>query len=209
MTTSTSAPTLCTTEAIEQRRSVKHYDASHVMPEADMNELIRLAMLSPTSFNIQNWRFVCVTDKALQADIKAASWNQAHVADCSMLVLMCADVKAWAKQPERYWANAAKEASDMMVPMIGQFYEGNEQLQRDEAMRSVGIASQTLMLAAKSMRYDSCPMIGFDPVKVAELINLPKDHLIGMMVAVGKPLNPAKVRGGQLPQGDVMIKNRF
>ena len=58
--------------------------------------------------------------------------------------------------------------------MIPSFYGKNEQLQRDEAMRSVGIAAQTLMLAAKDMGYDSCPMIGFDPVKVSEIINLRK-----------------------------------
>lgn len=209
MTTPTEVKPLSTVEAIEQRRSIKQYDPHHVMPAADINELIRLAMLSPTSFNIQNWRFVCVTDKALQTDIKAAAWNQAHVADCSMLVVLCADVKAWANQPERYWKNAPVEIQEMMVPMIGQFYEGHEQLQRDEALRSVGIASQTLMLAAKSMGYESCPMIGFDPVKVAALINLPADHMIGMMVTVGKALSPAKARSGSLPQADVMVYNRF
>ena len=57
----------------------------------------------------------------------------------------------------------------MLVPMMGKFYDGQEQLQRDEAMRSTGLAGQTLMLAAKAMGYDSCPMVGFDPVKVSEL----------------------------------------
>ena len=58
-----------------------------------------------------------------------------------------------------------------MVPAI-ELYRGKEQVQRDEAMRSCGIAAQTLMLAAKSMGYDSCPMDGFDFDKVAELIKL-------------------------------------
>jgi nitroreductase len=53
--------------------------------------------------------------------------------------------------------------------LLESFYEGKEQLQRDEAMRSCWIAGQTIMLAAKSMGYDSCPMIGFDQVKVAEV----------------------------------------
>ena len=50
------------------------------------------------------------------------------------------------------------------------------------------------MLAAKAMGYDSCPMIGFDPQKVAELIKLPDDHVIGFMIAVGKATKPAWVR---------------
>ena len=58
------------------------------------------------------------------------------------------------------------------------FHEGREWLQRDEAQRSIGMAMQTLMLAAKAIGYDSCPMIGFDIDKVAELINLPSDYVV-------------------------------
>ena len=76
-------------------------------------------------------------------------------------------------------------------------------------MRSVGIAGQTLMLAAKAMGYDSCPMIGFDPARVAEIIKLPKDHVIGMIVVVGKALKPANERGGQLPYDEVVFTNSF
>jgi nitroreductase len=53
-------------------------------------------------------------------------------------------------------------------------------------MRSYGIIAQTIMLAAKSLGYDSCPMDGFDFEKVAQLIRLPDDHVIAMFVAIGK-----------------------
>ena len=49
-----------TIESIKARRSVKHYDPEHEMPDAEVRELLGLAMLSPTAFNIQNWRFVTV-----------------------------------------------------------------------------------------------------------------------------------------------------
>lgn len=88
---------------------------------------------------------------------------------------------------------------------MGMFYEGKKQLQRDEAMRSCGIAAQTLMLAAKSMGYDSNPLIGFDPEKVAELINLPEDHVISLMLVVGKQIKPAMLLGGQLPLGQSFL----
>jgi len=96
-----------------------------------------------------------------------------------------------------------------LVPMIGQFYDGREPVQRDEAMRSVGIAAQTLMLAAKAMGYDSSPMIGFDPDAVAKIIQLPEDHVIGMMLAIGKGVQPARPRGGQLPKDEVVVVDRF
>jgi nitroreductase len=76
-------------------------------------------------------------------------------------------------------------------------------------MRSAGIAAQTIMLAAKDMGYDTCPMIGFDLDKVADLIHLPEDHLIAMMITVGKAVKPAFVRGGQLKLSDVMLRNEF
>jgi len=198
-----------TLTAIQQRRAVKHYDPDHQMSESEIQTLMEHVLLSPTSFNIQNWRFVIVDDPELRQQIRAASWNQAQVTDASLLVLLCGNLNAWQQQPERYWQNAPEAVRQQLVPMIIQFYEGSEALQRDEAMRSCGIAAQTLMLAAKAMGYDTCPMIGFDPQAVAAIIQLPADHLIGMMITVGKAVQPARERGGQLPLSEVVIRNQF
>ena len=198
-----------TFDAILSRRSVKHYDPTFDMPSADIERLLELALLSPTSFNIQNWRFVVCRDPEVKQQIRAVSWNQAQVEEANLTILLCANLGSHAEQPERYWADAPVETQQMLVPMIGKFYEGNDALQRDEAMRSVGIAGQTIMLAAKAMGYDSCPMIGFDPAKVAEIIHLPDNHVIGMMITVGKALKPAHPRGGQLPKEEVVFFDKF
>ena len=66
-----------TISAIRERRSVKHFDPDHKMTEAEINGLLELALLSPTSFNMQNWRFVVVTDQAKKDALRAAAWNQA------------------------------------------------------------------------------------------------------------------------------------
>jgi len=66
-----------------------------------------------------------------------------------------------------------------------------------------------MMLAAKAMGYDSCPMIGFDIEKVSELINLPDDHVMGAMVAVGKKTKDSWPKPGQLPLNEVVIENSF
>ena len=92
---------------------------------------------------------------------------------------------------------------------MGPFHEGRDWLQRDEAQRSIGMAMQTLMLAAKSMGYDSCPMIGFDIDKVAELIRLPEDHVMGPMVAIGKGIKDPWPKPGQLPLSEVVFENSF
>lgn len=198
-----------TLDAIQQRRSVKHYDANYQMSEAEIQQLMELAILSPTSFNMQNWRFVVVTDPEVRQGLRAAAWNQAQVTDACFTLLICADLNAPFKEPGRYWKEAAPEAQEKIVPLIPGFYQGKEQLQRDEAMRSCGIAAQTVMLAAKAMGYDTCPMIGFDPQKVAALIRLPEDHVIGMMITVGKATKPAQPRPGQLPLEEVVLRNSF
>ena len=55
-----------TTETIESRRSIKHFDPNHTMPEADLAELIRLTKLAPSSSNMQNYRLVVIRDKERQ-----------------------------------------------------------------------------------------------------------------------------------------------
>ncbi len=198
-----------TFDAIYQRRSVKHYDPDHRLTEDEITKLMEAAIQSPTSFNMQNWRFVLVTDAELRKELCAAAFNQAQVTDASLLIVMTADLLAWKKEPERYWRDAPEEVRSTMVNMMVPFHEGNEQLQRDEAIRSSGIAAQTIMLAAKAMGYDSCAMIGFEPDKVAELINLPDDHMIALLIAVGKAAKPARPRAGQLPLEEVVIRDRF
>lgn len=198
-----------TLQAIQERRTVRHYDAAHRMSEAEIQELLHLALLSPTAFNIQHWRFVVVRDPALRRQLRAASWDQAQVTEASLLVVLCADLKAWAKAPDRYWKDAPDAARAALVPAIEKYYSEHPQAQRDEAMRSGGIAAQTLMLAAKAKGYDSCPMDGFDFEAVARLIRLPADHVIVMMVTIGKARKGAGARPGQLPPEEVIVTDTF
>ena len=195
--------------AIETRRSIKYFDIHHKMKATEIDQLMSLAMLTPTAFNIQHWRFVLVTDPVLRQQIRAVSWNQAQVEEASLLIVITADLKAWEKQPERYWKNAPQAVSDILVPAIKHYYTGNEQAQRDEAMRSCGMAAMNIMLAAKEMGYDTCPMDGFDFEAVAKLINLPADHTPVMFVTVGKAIKPASPRSGQLAMNEIVIQNKF
>ncbi len=198
-----------TTEAIRARRAAKHFDPNHEMTKQEIEQILSLAILSPTAFNIQNWRFVVVRDAELRQNIRTVAWDQAQITDCSLLVILCADLKSWEKQPERYWREAPPEFQKFIIPAIDQYYRGHEQVQRDEAMRSCGIAAQTLMLTAKSMGYDSCPMDGFDFDAVGDLIGLPDDHVISMFVAIGKNIGEIRPRGGQLPLEELVITDRF
>lgn len=197
------------TEAIETRRSVKHYDATHEMPESDLAELIRLTKLAPSSFNMQNYRLLVVRDPELRQQIRAVAWDQAQVTDASALFIICADLNAHNEDPATYWSHAPQEVQDILGPMIQPFYSGKDQLIRDEGMRSSALAGMTLMLAARELGYDSCPMIGFDGDKVAELINLPANYALSFMIPVGKQSQPAWDRGERLSDEKVVAYDRF
>ena len=197
-----------TFEAIRARRSVKDFDPEHRMTDDEIRQLIDLALLSPTSFNIQNWRFLLVTGPEQKQALQQAAWGQRQVGDASLVVLLCAYLGAH-ENAERYWINAPEPVRKTLVPMITPFYAEKPDRQRDEALRSIGIAGQTIMLAAKAMGYDTCPMIGFDPDEVARAVRLPENHIIGMMITVGKALKPANPRGGQLPYDEVVFHDRF
>ena len=197
-------------EAIYNRRSVKQFDAAHEMSEEEENKLLEATIQAPTSFNIQHWRLVVLRDPELRKKIRTEFGNdQSQMTDASLLVLFTADTQAWKKKPERYWANAPQEVADLLVGWMGPFHEGREWLQRDEAQRSIGMAMQTLMLAAQEMGYQSCPMIGFEIEKVAELIDLPEDHVMGPMVAVGKGTKDPWPKPGQLTLSEIVTENRF
>lgn len=198
-----------TLDAIHARRAIKHYDPAHKLTEEEIRQLLNATMQAPTAFNIQHWRFVVVSDPEVRQQIRAAAWDQAQVTDASLLVVLCADLNAWKNDPARYWKEAPQLVQDFLVPAIGGYYEGREQVQRDECMRSCGLAGMTLMLAAKAMGYDSCPMDGFDFEAVGKIIQLPENHLISFMIAVGKGTQPAWPKPGQLSYEEVVIQNTF
>ena len=198
-----------TFEAIKTRRAIKKFDPNHQMSSDDVKSLMELAILSPTSYNQQNWRFVTVTDQTVKEQICKAARNQAQPRDGSLVVVLCGDTNAWRKDPHRYWRNSTKERQDQVVAALEKKYADSIENRRDEVMKSCGFAAQTIMLAARQMGLDSCPMRGFEYDELAEVINLPEDHIIAMMVVVGKALEPASPRGGQLGIDEVVFENKF
>jgi nitroreductase len=196
-------------EAVRARRAIKWYDAAHQMSEQTFRTLMEHAILAPTAFNIQNWRFVRVTDPEQRKAIRAVAWDQAQVTDASELLVLCFDNKAWEHEPQRYWANAPQEVQDFLVPAIDVYYRDKPQVERDEGMRSCGLVGMTIMLMAEELGYQSCPMDGFDYEAVANIINLPENHTIAFMIAIGKGTRESWPKPGQLSLDEVMISNRF
>jgi nitroreductase len=196
-------------EAIQTRRAVKVFDPAFQLSREAKDELLQLALRAPSAFNLQHVRLVEVSDPGLRAQIREAGWNQAQMTDASMLVVVCAKLDGWETDVRRVWEGAPDQVQDYMAVAIDNYYRDKPQVQRDETMRSCGLLAQTLMLAARGKGLDSCPMDGFDFAAVARLINLPANHVIGLMVAVGKRTVEPRPRVGKLPFDELVIRDRF
>lgn len=198
-----------TFDAIKTRRAIKKFDNTYKMTSEQVDSLMNLTILSPTSYNQQNWRFITVTDQTIKDQISKAARNQPQPSDGSLVIILCGNLNAWKEDPLRYWKNSTSEKQEHVKNALHTKYYDSPQNQRDEAIRSCGFAGQTIMLAARQMGLDSCPMVGFEYDELAKIINLPDDHLIVLMIVVGKAAEPANPRGGQLPLNDVVFKNKF
>jgi len=166
-------------------------------------------ILSPTSYNQQNWRFITITEQDVKDKISKAARDQAQPKDGSLVIILCGNMNAWKEEPLRYWKNNTPEKQELVKNSLSKKYADSPQNRRDEAIRSCGFAGQTIMLAARQMGLDSCPMVGFEYDELADIIKLPDDHLIVLMIVIGKSLEPAGERGGQLPLNQVVFENHF
>lgn len=194
--------------AIRDRRSIKSYDASHEVDDATLRRIFTLVTRSPSSWNLQHWRFVVVRDEARRRALSAAAWGQRHVAECSAVVAVCGKLRAH-EDAARTNAHAPQATLDKLVPLIEKAYADDERLQRDEAIRSGSLAAMTLMLVAQDEGLATCPMIGFDPQKVAELLELPDDHVVVMLVTLGKWTGEKPFPTSRLPLAEVVKQEKY
>ena len=193
---------------LAKRRSLREFDETHVMPDEDLHAIIDAMRKTPTSFNIQNWRIVAIRDRGIKEKLKRVAWDQAQVGINSALFVLCGDIKAWDKHPERYWEANGPDTAAHMSNMTRGFYKGRDAVQRDEVMRSVGMAATALMLKAVDLGYATSPMIGFDAGEAAKIVNAPDDIVVGMMIAVGKSTGTPYPKT-ELPRGEVMVYDFF
>lgn len=195
-------------QAIESRRSINVFDPNEKISQAEVHELIKAANLSPSAFNIQHWRFVWLRDEAIQAQAREACWFQPQVVDAAATLIICADLKAWNKQPERYWENAPAEVAEAQIRNSQAIYNSNPKLEREEGVRSASMAAMSIMIKAMDMGFETCAM-ACDVDKMAAVIELPEDHSICMALAIGKRLEAPFPRPGLLDVDDVLTIDHF
>ncbi len=193
-------------EIVQRRHSVKSYDPEKTISDAELRELFDEVVLSPSSFNLQNWTFIAVKDSAMKKKLKEAAWGQPQVEDCSAAILVCGKLDAFKDAPEIY-KEAPEEIQKKMLQVIQNFYEGKSQAQRDEAIRSASLAAMTLMYGATSRGWATGPMIGFDPEAVSRLLKLTPNLIPVMIVVLGRQKDPPRPRSYRHPVEKVVRLN--
>jgi nitroreductase len=183
-------------QAMRERHSVRKYEAGHEIPSAELNAILELAATAPSSWNLQHWKFLVLTDQASKEKVLPIAYNQQQVVESSAVILVLGDLEA-DKNAELVFGPALKsgqmpqEAYDALTGQIKNAYTDNAQGARDEAIRNSSYLAMQLMLAAKAYGYDTCPMGGFDRDKIVEAFNIPSRYVPSVLIALGKAASPA------------------
>jgi nitroreductase len=174
---------------IKQRISANKFDTTKTLSEDEIKELVFYATQAPSSFNLQHWRFVAVTEPAAKERLKTVAFNQQKVVDASVTFIILGDLDGHLKLPDILSRSVeegiiAQDLADTWVGMADQMY-ANALMARDEAIRSASLAAMTLMIAAEAKGLVSGPMIGFDPIGVKREFNISERYVPVMLLTVG------------------------
>ena len=195
-------------ELVRARRSVRDYDLSQPLTDADLKAIFDDVNLSPSAFNLQQWAFVVVREAEQKKRLRAASMDQAQVENCGAAIVVCAKLDAHVDAPTIF-AQAPEPMRGRMIGMTAQMYGGNAQFARDEAIRGASLAAMTLMYAAKARGFDTGAMIGFNPQQVAEVAGLADNYIPAMLIVMGRGTPPATPRGHRKPVSEVVKLERL
>lgn len=182
--------TLSVQKALEARSATNFFDASKTITDEQINELVRLATLAPTAFNLQNWYFVAVKSDSAKQKLLSAAYGQKKVVDASVTFIVCGEIESH-KNFDRVAkilverGGVSEADAEVWKGKVNAVHENNPSIQKAEAFRSASLGSMALMLAAEELGFASGPMSGFDPAAVSAAFDLPETRIPVMLIAVG------------------------
>jgi len=178
---------------MEWRYATKKFDATKKLSKEDFSEILEAARLSPSSFGLQPWKFIVVKDPKVRQSIREAAYDQSQVTEASGLMVLAVNKKINSAYIDEYIfdiaktrgvsPNSLKGFSDMLKNSVSG--RSTENL-ISWSSRQVFIALGIILETAALKNIDACPMEGFDPKKVDEILGLEKLSFASLaMVAVG------------------------
>ncbi len=177
------------------RYAVKKFDPTRTVPEATWNALQQATILAPSSYGLQPWRMVVVTDPGVKTRLSAASWDQTQPRDCSHMVVFAARTGINKSDVDAYLARIARARNVAMTdPDLatfgGQMMGTIQSLSREAAdawcARQCYIALGFLLSACAAFGVDACPMEGIVHDKYDGILDLPtRGYKATVAAAVG------------------------
>lgn len=168
------------TAALDWRYATKAFDPARAIPADLWSALEHALVISPSSFGLQPWKFIVVTDPAVRAKLLPLSWNQSQVVDCSHHVVFALRKgvdEAWV---DKFFARHMEVRGDTPQALAG--YRGmmsgfvksmHSAGQVDAwATKQLYIALGQFMASAALLGVDTCPMEGINPTGYDEVLGL-------------------------------------
>ena len=144
------------TEAIKNRYSCRSYlDKS--IEKQKLEQIFEAARLAPSAKNLQDWRFVIVTDSGKKTEIAQAANNQTFLAKAGAIIIACSN------------------CGDTMT--CGQAVGPID----------VAIALDHITLKATELGLATCWIGSFYPDKIRAIVDIPEDIEIIELMALGYP----------------------
>lgn len=186
-------------EAMDFRHACKIFDETKKISDADMHFILECGRKSPSSFGMEAWKFLVITNEALKASLRPACWDQVQITSCSHLVIVLAgieSVKVESSEVQKRFARREmpKESLDMYMQLYASHLE--KTLSSDENIycwtaKQTYIAASNMMTGAAYIGIDSCPIEGFEKEKVEEILELDTSKFqVAMILPFGYRLNP-------------------
>jgi len=167
-------------KAMDFRHACKVFDESKKISDEDIKYILEIGRKSPSSFGMEAWKFLVITNEELKAKLRPACWDQVQITSCSHLVIILAgidSVKIESGLPEKRFArrDMPQETLDFYLGLYANHLE--KTLSSDENIYSwtskqTYIAACNMMSGAAFIGIDSCPIEGYDKAKVEEILEL-------------------------------------
>jgi nitroreductase len=179
--------TMTVTESAEARRSIRAFSPEPV-PEDDLREILRVAGLAPSAFNVQPWRWVVVREPELKAQLGAAAYGQKQVTGAPAVIVLYSDMSdALDRIEETVHPGMANRRDEVAKSLRGTWAARTAAERESWGAGQSYIALGYLLLAAQSMGYATSPMLGFDAAAVKRVLGLPEHVTVPALVAIGMP----------------------
>ncbi|SPA54648.1 nitroreductase family protein [Cupriavidus taiwanensis] len=196
-------------ECILSRSAAKYYDPAAALSDDEIRALVRIGTSAPTSFHMQNWRFIAVRSAEAKARLSPIAWNQPPITEAAVTFIVCGQLADSSVIPDRL--APLVEAGVMPAEMVPEWeipardlYMDYPQRQRDEAVRSGTFGAAAMIYAARSLGLGSTPMIGFDAEAVHREFGLAGNEVPVMLLSVGAERNGNWPQKPRLPVAEVL-----